>query len=419
MRLQDFAAPTSNEFKAQAVANLQALDALRVAERWTELRAQAAAHRDFYRNEAETMRRRHVEARALALRREHYLRQSAAQLVAELQQLPPSNSRDSALQQLVAKEAAALATAVTHAVELVGAHRTRAEDPSLKHIRTLAAAYADPAIDSSPPPALPRAEADPNEIRLQKCCALLAELETLPAASLVDLQEQAARAAAASADERSLLLDSLALNLTSLLRQCREQQAAVAAARSVLTDLESVSSPECAAWRSRLEAALASSRDTAELQAMTASARHWLQEEIARADVAAQRAAVLQALAALGYEVREGMVTAWSEHGQVIVHKPQDPIYGLELSAAPMGSNFQVRVVAVGEQSRSKQRDLEVEQSWCGEFTRLQSLLAAEGFASKLAHASAPGTIPLKTVPALRRPTEPHQTAFRQRSHGS
>ena len=46
---------------------------------------------------------------------------------------------------------------------------------------------------------------------------------------------------------------------------------------------------------------------------------------------AARRRAVLQALSSLGYEVTEGMATAWVEDGAIVLRKAANRDYGVEL----------------------------------------------------------------------------------------
>jgi len=48
--------------------------------------------------------------------------------------------------------------------------------------------------------------------------------------------------------------------------------------------------------------------------------------------VASRRNAVLEGLAALGYEVREGMETAWASNGNVMLRNAHRPDYGVKLS---------------------------------------------------------------------------------------
>ena len=45
----------------------------------------------------------------------------------------------------------------------------------------------------------------------------------------------------------------------------------------------------------------------------------------------ARRKAILNGLAQLGYEVHEGMETAWANDGQIVAKKPSLPGYGVEI----------------------------------------------------------------------------------------
>ena len=397
--LQDSEAPATHEFQKVTGTLLARLNKLRAAEQWSELHTTTSAQRDFYRSEADGLRQRCAERRTSALRREHRLRQGAAQLVTELSSLPSSSARDAALQKLsTADDIVTLQGAVAHAENVVAAHRSSKADAGTDHLRGLAAAYADPLAATASSPRQLEADRDPDEVRLERCWSLLGELDTLSDTAVDAWKQKASRAAAAEAKDRSLLLDSLALELTSHLRARRARQAAIAAVQTVLADLANVTAVEGQTWHMKLSAALSPQVSAEEALGLAASARLWLDQEISSEDAREQRTAVLRALTALGYEVREGMAAAWTEQGRVVVHKPDDSVYGLELSAPATGPAFQVRVVAAGSLGRSKQRDYEVEQTWCGEFTRLQSILVADGFPTKLTQAHEPGTIPLKTV---------------------
>jgi len=50
------------------------------------------------------------------------------------------------------------------------------------------------------------------------------------------------------------------------------------------------------------------------------------------------------------------------------------------------------------ELSRDPQRDLEVEETWCGEFAKAREVLTEAGFNATLTHAHPAGSVPLKTV---------------------
>lgn len=401
LRLQATPAAAA-DFRKHTAALLKRLDQLRARERWDELVTETASHRDFYQHEAATLRQRAVERHAGALRQEHRQRQTTIQLTAELSRLPDSPERAHALQSLreVQMDDAAWASAVKTATALVaGWQRQVTAAENAEHLRKLAGEYADP---EAPPrsPDLPEPPRDADELRLERCWSLLGELALLDEAGAVAGWKQQARdIAIAPPSERALLLDSLVLQLTSHLRVRREQQATIADVQATLAELEAITVPEAETWRTQLRAALERPVAAEAARTLTGGARAWIAGEHARADASAQRTAVLRALAALGYEVHEGMATAWTEQGRVVVHKPTDSVYGIEFSAPAAGTAFQTRVVATGDATqRSRQRDREVETIWCSEFARLQTLLTEGGFKTHLAQAHAPGTVPIKSV---------------------
>ncbi|HEV3304103.1 MAG TPA: hypothetical protein VG055_30915, partial [Planctomycetaceae bacterium] len=115
---------------------------------------------------------------------------------------------------------------------------------------------------------------------------------------------------------------------------------------------------------------------------------------------AARRKAILGGLAALGYEVREGMATAWTQNGRLIVKKPNATDYGVELAAPEDASRLQVRLVgAVNPASaRDPVRDRDQEAMWCSDFGKLRELVAASGGDVLIERALAVGAQPVKTV---------------------
>ncbi|HBO9433120.1 TPA: hypothetical protein L5E77_002759 [Pseudomonas aeruginosa] len=111
----------------------------------------------------------------------------------------------------------------------------------------------------------------------------------------------------------------------------------------------------------------------------------------------ARRQAVLQGLASLGYEVREGMATAWAQTGRVVLRKPATPGYGLEVGGKADNGRLQLRAVALNA-NRDSQRDRDIETLWCGEFQRLQALLAAQGGELSVERALGVGEVALKEI---------------------
>ena len=103
---------------------------------------------------------------------------------------------------------------------------------------------------------------------------------------------------------------------------------------------------------------------------------------------------------ASGYEVSEGMATAWVNGGRVVLRKAANPGYGVELSGGSKSDLLQVRAVAFGNstETRDTSRDRDIETIWCGEFERLQSLIAKDGGHLAIEHARPVGQFPLKVV---------------------
>lgn len=198
---------------------------------------------------------------------------------------------------------------------------------------------------------------------------------------------------------RPLLADSLLLDLATAVKNGRERARLLSDLRARHAELSEMNSPEAASLRSEIgqslsgvspgnEAGLIQRADfliDAEVQAMAAEER---------------RRAVLQGLAGLGYEVSEGMATAWVNGGRVVLRKAANPGYGVELSGGSKSDLLQVRAVAFGNstETRDTSRDRDIETIWCGEFERLQSLIAKDGGRLSLESAHPIGQFPLKVV---------------------
>jgi hypothetical protein len=128
-----------------------------------------------------------------------------------------------------------------------------------------------------------------------------------------------------------------------------------------------------------------------------------IEAEVSSMAAEERRRAVLEGLASLGYEVSEGMTTAWVSGGRIVLRKPANPGYGVELSGASQADVMQVRAVGIGNpaEARDAGRDRDMETIWCGEFERLQSLVAKAGGNVAIESARPVGQYPLKVVTDL------------------
>jgi hypothetical protein len=195
---------------------------------------------------------------------------------------------------------------------------------------------------------------------------------------------------------RNLLLDSLTLDLAQAVGKTRARRAALDELRLGAADLRGY---DCEETRRLLERipAVDTEASLEHIAALTKECQELLARLRREQAAQARRNAVLQGLARLGYEVREGMETAWARQGRIVLKKPMLPGYGVEIGGQSQASRIQVRAVALSA-NRDPARDSDVETLWCGEFSRLQALLAEHGDSLLIERALGVGETPLKVA---------------------
>lgn len=158
-------------------------------------------------------------------------------------------------------------------------------------------------------------------------------------------------------------------------------------------------SPEAASLRSEIGDILSIATQSNEA-ALIKRADFLIEEEVQAIAAEERRRAVLEGLAGLGYEVSEGMATAWVNGGRVVLRKAASPGYGVELSGGSKSDLLQVGAVAYGNSTepRDASRDRDIETIWCGEFERLQNVVTKDGGHLSLESAHPIGLFPLKVV---------------------
>jgi hypothetical protein len=134
-----------------------------------------------------------------------------------------------------------------------------------------------------------------------------------------------------------------------------------------------------------------------------------------------KRQAVIGSLSALGYDLIEGtMETAMVQGGKILMHKPGESEYAVEVAVDRDLSLVQtglVRFAASNEASaQQKLRDEEREVSWCGDHARLREELKQRGLASDFRLKIPAGQEPVRVIiaPALRQQRD--QAASKTRS---
>lgn len=240
----------------------------------------------------------------------------------------------------------------------------------------------------------PAPESDPGIARIE---ARVDELASFPhAGSTERLQARLEEARQAQPSRRSLILDGLEIETGRALAEARQVADLISALRmleaemaqaGLLVDVFELSDGILGA-----EA----------VQARVSAAEAALADHRVKGAAAARRAAVMKGLAGLGYEIREGMTTAFAASGNLVVADSARPGYGVEVSGAADGRQFQMRPVAFEApgQSADASRDRDAETIWCSQVTALSKSLADGGDGLEIVRALPIGATPLKRVSA-------------------
>jgi hypothetical protein len=212
------------------------------------------------------------------------------------------------------------------------------------------------------------------------------------------LHERLRAAEAVAGPRRALLMDSLEADVRAAYEAARRRHELRARLRRLaaeLTATEVVDLERLAdSLRERVEG------DVNALPALEAGARRALDRHRAEAAAHARREAVLTGLATLGYQVSEGMETAWVQDGRVVVRHGSRPGYGVELASPTDTERLQVRAVAFrsAEAPADPVRDSDAETLWCGDLHALEARLAASGGGIQIERALPVGAVPLRVV---------------------
>lgn len=234
--------------------------------------------------------------------------------------------------------------------------------------------------------------------RLQQIDRHIAELQLLQGEACAEpfVQALARAEAQIQVQQRNLLLDSLVIELASGTRDFQQRRDTLAKLQGLASELQTHAAEGHETLLAQVGQCTTAS-SLAELDELTGRCEAILTAHVHAQAALARRQAMLQGLAQLGYEVREGMTTAWAESGKVVLRKPSTPGYGVELGGKADNGRLQVRAVALSA-DRDKQRDQDIETIWCSEFARLQALLQDGGGELLIERALGVGEVPLKEV---------------------
>lgn len=235
----------------------------------------------------------------------------------------------------------------------------------------------------------------------RKLDKLLAEIEVIDNESIAKtfIDRVASIAKEPLASHKSLLTDALIFDLTAFLNKQKENDQAIASMREVHNALRILTTKQAKDIEMQLAHAIAAC-DVKLGDSLKEKASALLKTEAKILASTSRREAILKGLSELGYEVRENMATAWAENGRIVVKKPNEKDYGIELGTAQDVERVQVQLVSIERSNdvRNVSQDLDRETIWCSEFSRLELLLKKAGTALHIEKALPVGAKPLKRV---------------------
>lgn len=372
-----------------------AIAALLQTDEFLSLQKQAATEIAFLEGDLERRLAAVAEAKANAARQERRqaeaaqallksLERSGAPIEAELRSRLKAAARGNGDTQVLTAAFAALSSS---AAEDVGADKRK----------ELAARYRTSDTRPSFEQWLIKQEVSSTERRLVAVEKRLAELLVNDDPALATFQTRVADVLMEDEPRRSLLLDSLELDLARVIyagKQVRRLQQEIELS---LAELNAVAPEEC-------EAFPAKDRNSTEvLEAELAAIKAATAKALARAAAESRRTALMQGLASLGYEVNEGMQTAWATDGRVVMRSASRPDYGVEVAGNVIDGRVQMRPVEFADEAtpQNRQRDTDAETIWCSEVGELTKRLQKIDVELKIVRAAPIGAVPVKRVAPL------------------
>ncbi|MCW8444195.1 hypothetical protein OQJ05_09055 [Fluoribacter gormanii] len=237
-----------------------------------------------------------------------------------------------------------------------------------------------------------------NSKRLNKLLAELSVLDETPntqaflkRANLIELES--------SPSHRSLLTDSIILDLLAYIEKQKEKHQLTTLMRKTRCELIKLTSKSAKNLIVSFDRAI-ESNDISSYESLNDQATKLINEESKLVAAVSRRDAILKGLSDLGYEVNENMETAWAKNGRIILKKSDENGYGIELGAASDAERVQIQLVSF-EQTQNylnSSKNLEKEKEWCNEFSHLKISLEQSGTMIDIERALPIGAKALKVV---------------------
>lgn len=199
---------------------------------------------------------------------------------------------------------------------------------------------------------------------------------------------------------QGLLIDSLVLDVSAAHKNAIFRMGITMNLEVIAAELSTLADPVATAKAIEIASLLSQNAKIADLSASLQRSQQILDEVRARNAGFHRRSVLLSGLSQMGYEVHEGLETAWVRDGKITLRDKASPTYGVEVGGDPNGM-VQMRTVAfdVPGTARNAKEDVAAEESFCDAFVDLSADLAANGGRISVVKAVGVGVAPLKVVP--------------------
>jgi hypothetical protein len=202
-----------------------------------------------------------------------------------------------------------------------------------------------------------------------------------------------------SPERQRMLSDSLLMEVGQIRNQYRERVQQLSQLRELAAQLTLLKCAAAEHISKRTEEALAR-EDAGAAHGLIAEIVTLIASERKALATAAQRGALLSTLKELGYEVREGMQTAWAKEGRVVLRRAAIPEMGVEIMSPHGAERLQFRPVRFGAATSAagKHHDRDIETLWCSDFDRLRQHLELHHGTLNVEKAMPVGAVPVLRV---------------------
>jgi len=396
---------------AATLARQSALGKLLAEDRFLELQKAVPAEIDFLQADRQTRFERAAEEKAKALASQRRTEAAAAGILAALERggkSVPSDLRVS-LEQIAAGN-----STDTSAIAQAFALLSEAKPAGVSALqRELASAHKRDETRQTFAEWLTTQSQTESDQEFKRLDSLLAGLSVVVGDQAASEFQQRLRSLSLQepSRNRSLLIDSLELDLAQTVSKARERNELEQRLKMLAAELLAIGSDEAKQFSQSINAQLQGTLES--LQEHEKKAKEILDQAVTQIAAQSRRQAVLKGLAHLGYQVSERMETAWVQNGSVVLKRKLQSGYGVEISGKIESGRVQMRTVAFRKPNKSADvaDDTAAETVFCNDVSKLQAEFAEAGNQILIERHAEIGTTPLKIVSLV----DDRQEEFRER----